>query len=34
MLTLAPGRYTYNDTRQTRTIIVVSGKRTNVRAAD
>ena len=34
MLTLAPGRYTYNDTNQTRTLIIVAGKRTNVRAAD
>ena len=34
MLTLAPGRYTYNDTRQTRTVVIVAGKRTNVRAAD
>jgi len=34
MLTLAPGRYTYNDGDQTRTIIVVAGKRTRVRAGN
>lgn len=34
MLTLAPGRYTYNDGDQTRTVIIVAGKRTKVRAAD
>ncbi len=34
MLTLAPGRYTYNSVDQTRTIIIVAGKRTRVRAGD
>lgn len=34
MLTLAPGRYTYNSVDQTRTIIIVAGKRTKVRASD
>ncbi len=34
MLTLAPGSYTYFDGDQTRTVIIVAGKRTNVRAAD
>ena len=34
VLTLAPGRYIYNDNDQTRTIIIVAGKRTKVRASD
>lgn len=34
VLTLAPGRYTYNGGDQTRTIIIVAGKRTKVRAGD
>jgi len=34
VLTLAPGRYIYNDNDQTRTIIIVAGKRTRVRAGD
>ncbi len=34
MLTLAPGSYTYVDGKQTRTVIIVAGKRTNVRVAD
>jgi hypothetical protein len=34
VLTLAPGRYTYNGDDQTRTIIIVAGKRTKVRARD
>ncbi len=34
MLTLAPGRYTYKDTDQSRTIIIVAGKRTKVPAGD
>ena len=34
MLTLAPGRYIYNDNDQTRTIIIVAGKQTKVRAGD
>lgn len=34
MLTLAPGRYTYNGGDRTRTIIIVAGKRTKVRVRD
>lgn len=34
MLTLAPGSYTYNTADQTRTVIIVAGKRTRVRAGD
>lgn len=34
MLSLAPGRYTYADSDQTRTIVIVAGKRTKVRASD
>ena len=34
MLTLAPGSYTYISADQTRTIIIVAGKRTTVRAGD
>ncbi len=34
VLTLAPGRYVYKDNEQTRTVIIVAGKRTRVRAGD
>ena len=34
VLTLAPGRYIYNDNDQSRTIIIVAGKHTKVRARD
>jgi hypothetical protein len=34
ILTLAPGRYTYKDSAQSRTIIIVAGKRTKVPAGD
>ncbi|WP_108882982.1 hypothetical protein [Anderseniella sp. Alg231-50] len=34
VLTLAPGSYTYQDNDQTRTVIIVAGERTKVRAGD